>query len=84
MCVVLVAAFVSALVPGSRLVSVGAGVLLAGFAVMSFMGDMKTVNCLAEVHRVHKRYEWAVEYVLVFDVVACVAGLSKASSQRNV
>lgn len=62
-----------------------AGVLLAGVAVMSFMGgDMKTVNCLAEVHRVHKRYEWAVAYVLVFDVVARVAGLAKASSQRNV
>ncbi len=67
----------------SHVVGVFAGLLLAVFAIVSFVGDMKSVNYFESLGRLHARYEWSAAFALVFDVALCIVGLAKAADSSE-
>lgn len=80
---VVVAFFVDMVFPGSYVWGVAAGSGLAVFAVLSFFADVDAVEWFSRCEGLSGYYEWGAAFSLVFDVVLCIAGLAKATSENS-
>ena len=51
--------------------------------VVAFFADVDAVEWFSRCEGLSGYYEWGAAFSLVFDVVLCIAGLAKATSESS-
>ncbi|WP_165496200.1 Bax inhibitor-1/YccA family protein [Alloscardovia theropitheci] len=78
----LVSYFLSLVIAGNQIIGSIAGLVVSGFAVVSFIMDLASIEALSGSREVYRGYEWVTAFCLVFDVVLCVVGMVKATKSN--